>query len=344
MEGLTFDKPPLSGAKIIHPDTDGEGRTLECTDEFEPCALECTDQFELRSQPEIEDFVRHSLSDNTRRAYESDLERFQVWGGTVPASRAMIAAYLTEHAVTHAPTTLVRWLASLSKAHRAMQTRDPTKDELVRSVLRGIKRRYGRPLEQAAPLTREILFEALDAIPADLRGIRDRALLLVGFAGGFRRSELVGLNIADIATEGEGLVLAIRRSKTDQTGHGRKIGIPYARGRHCPVKALRVWIEEASIDAGPIFRSIDRHEVVSTKALSGQAVSQMIKERLRGAGLDSSGFSGHSLRSGFVTSAAKAGVSSWKIRKQTGHASDTMLARYIRDTEIFVDNPAGALL
>ena len=331
MNLLTFDKPPLSGPKN------------DVADEPESRAINCTQQYYAAHSEQIDDFVRDSLSENTRRAYASDIARFETWGGKLPASPEMIAAYLSENASSHAVTTLVRWLASLTKAHKAILAQDPTKAELVRSVLRGIRRRHGRPPEQAAPLTRETLFELLDAIPDDLRGKRDRALLLIGFAGGFRRSELVALQVADVMTEAEGITLVIRRSKTDQTAQGRKMGIPYARGRHCPVKALAAWMLAASVTVGPVFRSIDRHGVISISQLSGQAVSLMVKERLLGAHLDPSGFSGHSLRAGFVTSAAKAGVSSWKIRQQTGHASDTMLARYIRDTEIFVDNPAGAL-
>jgi integrase len=292
----------------------------------------------------IESLVRDSLSENTRRAYASDLAQFLAWGGTVPASKEMIAAYLSDHSVSHSPTSLTRWLASLSKAHRALNVEDPTKGELVRSVLRGIKRRYGKSPQLALPLTREILFDVLDAIPDDLRGVRDRALLLVGFAGGFRRSELVDLEAADVTKQDEGIIITLRKSKTDQTGQGRKIGIPFARGRHCAVKALGAWLERASAAEGPIFRPVDRHGTMSARKLSGQAVSLIIRDRLQNAGLDPEGFSGHSLRAGFITSAAKAGISSWKIRQQTGHASDAMLGRYIRDSEIFVGNPAGALL
>lgn len=166
---------------------------------------------------------------NTRRAYASDLARFEAWGGTLPASSEMIASYLAEHASSHVSTTLVRRLASLSKAHRAIHATDTAKSELVRSVLRGIRRRYGHPPAQASPLTREILFEALEAVPDDLRRIRDRALLLVGFAGGFRRSELVSLEVRDLASREEGLVMTLRRSKTDQTGQGRDIDIARSR-------------------------------------------------------------------------------------------------------------------
>lgn len=332
MNGLTSDKPHLSGPKLALSDP----RNTDAANNGNYHSLYVSER--------VEKFVRESLSENTRRAYASDLARFEAWGGSIPANAEMIAAYLTEHAASHACNTLTRWLASLSKAHRALGAADPTKEELTRSVLRGIRRRYGRPLKQAAPLTREILFEILEVIPEDLKGLRDRALLLIGFAGGFRRSELVGLEFDDVSNEEEGLVLTIRRSKTDQIGNGRKIGVPFARGRHCPVKALRAWIKVASIEIGPIFRSINRQGVISSNALSNQAVSLVIKERLRSAGLDPSGFAGHSLRSGFVTSAAKAGVSSWKIRQQTGHASETMLARYIRDLDILTDNAAGALL
>lgn len=332
MTVLTHDNPLLSGPKLARR----HSRSTRVAANGNYHRIEASGR--------IEEFVRDSLSENSRKAYASDLSRFNAWGGKIPAPTEMIAAYLTEHADSHATASLIRWLASLSKAHRAIRTSDPTKDELVRSVLKGIRRRYGRPALQASPLTREILFDVLEAIPDDLRGIRDRALLLTGFAGGFRRSELVGLVAADIADAEEGIVLTIRRSKTDQAGIGRKIGVPFARGRHCAIRALRIWIEAASLTDGPIFRPIDRHGVVSDKALSGQAVSHVIKERLCNAGLESAGYSGHSLRSGFVTSAAKFGVSSWKIRQQTGHASDAMLALYIRDTELFVDNAAGHLL
>lgn len=328
----TFDNPPLSRPK-----------TVECEGPHVDIAVD-GNCYSIRTASVVDDLVRASLSDNTRKAYAADLARFENWGGSIPAAAKVVAAYLSEHAETHACATLTRWLASLSKAHRAIREADPTKDELVKSVLRGIRRRYGRANAQATPLTKEILFDALEALPTGLRSARDRALLLVGFAGGFRRTELINLEMDDVAFREEGVVLTIRRSKTDQFGKGRSIGIPFARGRHCAVRALRSWIEEAAIVEGPIFRSVDRHGRLSPKKLSGQAVALIVKERLAAAGIDPEGFSGHSLRSGFVTSAAKAGVSSWKIREQTGHASDAMLARYIRDVDIFTDNAAGALL
>jgi integrase len=177
-----------------------------------------------------------------------------------------------------------------------------------------------------------------------VKGIRDRALLLIGFAGAFRRSELVSLTVADIEQAKQGLVIQLRFSKTDQAGEGRKVAIPFARGATCPVIALQQWITAAGITEGPVFRPVNRHGVIAETALTPQAVALVVKERAQAVGLDSAKYAGHSLRAGLVTSAAQLGVSSWKIRQQTGHRSDAMLIRYIRDCQKFVDNAAGAIL
>ncbi|KUR75755.1 integrase [Novosphingobium sp. FSW06-99] len=306
--------------------------------------MNCTGHGEALLPTAVADLVRDSLADNSRRAYASDLARFAAWGGTIPATDMVIAAYLTAHADTHAAATLARWLASLAKAHRASGHQDPTCSELVRSVLRGIRRRYGSAPDQAKPLLREDLMLALDAIGSGMKAARDRALLLIGFAGGFRRSELVALDFADIEHVRQGVVLTIRRSKTDQTANGRKIGVPYARGRHCPVASLDDWLALADITAGPVFHPVDRHGRIAPSRLSGEAVSLVVKERLAAIGIDPAHYSGHSLRAGFATSAVQAGASSWKVRQMTGHASDAMLARYVRDGELFIDNAAGATL
>lgn len=326
MSLLTRDNPLISGP------------TVECSND--PLdAINCT------PLPEpVAEFVHESIAPNSRRAYASDVERFLTWGGVLPASERVIAAYLAAHAATHAASTLTRWLTSLAKAHRTARFADPTKGELVRSVLRGIRRTHGAASQQAKPLLRDDLILMLDAMDGGLRSLRDRALLLIGFAGGFRRSELVGLDVDDVEAVRQGVVLHLRRSKTDQLGRGRKVGIPHARGRNCPIASLEGWLSAAEITAGPIFRPVNRHGYVSAARLSGEAVSIVLRERLTAAGIAPDGYSGHSLRAGFATSAAQAGVSSWKIRQQTGHASDTMLARYIRDSEMFIGNAAGALL
>jgi len=292
----------------------------------------------------VREYVRDSISENTKRAYRSDLRHFRDWGGTIPATDVMLADYLARHAGTLSVATLVRRIASISKAHSAKGLPNPARSELVKSTLRGIKRVNGRSQRRAKPLTKEDLFSALAAMGDTLKDSRDRALLLIGFAGGFRRSELVAINCTDIESVRQGVVIHVRRSKTDQEGVGRKIGIPHGRTRWCPVTALNDWLERAGIKDGPVFRPVDRHGNLLDGRLSGEAVSLVIKERVAAVGLEPNEFSGHSLRAGLATSAAAAGVSSWKIRQQTGRASDAMLARYVRDGELFIDNAAAELL
>jgi integrase len=207
-----------------------------------------------------------------------------------------------------------------------------------------VRREHGTAQRQAAPLLREDLFVVLGAMGDRLKGLRDRALLLIGFAGGLRRSELAAINLIDFERVREGIILTIRRSKTDQDGVGRKIGIPFGRTIHCPVRALETWLNAARVEDGPVFRPVDRHGRVSTGRLSGEAVSLILRDRMATAGFDPTGYSGHSLRAGFATSATRAGVSTFKIRQQTGHASDAMLSRYVRDGELFIGNAAGILL
>lgn len=326
-DALTCHNIQISRPKLGPPDA-AETRAINCTVLAERVA----------------DLVASSISENTRRAYQSDLAHFETWGGSVPAAPTMVASYLAAHAEELSVATLVRRVATISKAHEARGLPNPCRSEIVRATLRGIKRTRGTAQQQARPLVREDLLRVLDSLGQAAKDIRDGALLLLGFAGGFRRSELVGLDRADIEHVRQGLIVTLRFSKTDQEGAGRKVGIPHGRTRHCPVAAVDIWLALSGIDDGPIFRPVDRHGHVHTERLSGEAVSLVIKERVAAAGIDPSGFSGHSLRAGFATSAAQAGVSTIKIRAQTGHASDAMLSRYIRDGQLFVHNAAGALL
>jgi integrase len=152
---------------------------------------------------------------------------------------------------------------------------------------------------------------------------------------------VVGLDHGDLQVVRQGMIIHVRRSKTDQEGHGRKIGIPFGRTRHCPIRALDTWKAASGINQGPVFRPVDRHGKLAVGRLSGAAVSSIVRERVNAAGFDATGYSGHSLRAGLVTSAAQQGISSWKIRQQTGHASDAMMAKYVRDGEMFIGNAAG---
>lgn len=291
----------------------------------------------------IGEYLKASLSKNSRKAYRSDIEHFLSFGGVIPATPEMVACYLAAFAGRHAVATLCRRLVSIRKAHSAQCYASPTDTEIVRATLRGIRNTHGSAQRQVAAAVKEDVLAMVGGIEG-VRGIRDRALLLVGFAGAFRRSELVGLTIDDIQQVQQGLIVQLRFSKTDQEGRGRKVAIPYARGAVCPVIALQHWLSVAGISSGHIFRSVNRHGVVAETPLSSQSVSIIIKSRAEAIGLDPVQYAGHSLRSGLVTSAAMAGVSSWKIREQTGHKSDAMLARYVRDANIFTSNAAGAVL
>jgi integrase len=289
-------------------------------------------------------FVRDSLAQNSRCAYLSDLAQFEAWGGSIPASPETVASYLTARTDALAVATLVRHIASISKAHKARGLPNPTRSELVRATLRGIKRTRGFRQREAKPLLRDDLLLVLDAMGDGLKAVRDRALLLIGFAGALRRSELVALDVADIEHVRRGIVLQLRRSKTDQDGRGHKLAIPYGRTRWCPVAALDTWLAASEIAEGAIFRPVDRHGRVHHARLSGEAVSLVVRERVAAVGLDPTRYSGHSLRAGLATSAAQSGVPASRIKAQTRHASDAMLSRYIREGELFTENAAGVLL
>jgi integrase len=291
---------------------------------------------------QVTDYISAAMATRTRAAYQRDLLRFLDWGGQIPAPPETLATYLTDHAVSHKPSTLIRWMVSLGKAHTTQGLPDPTKTELIKIIIKGIKRTHGSQQRQVTPAIREDIISMVNVMGDGVKDSRDRAILLLGFAGAFRRSELVALNIDDIKEVQEGLAVTIQRSKTDQEGSGRKIGIPFARGIHCPVKAIQSWLELSGITSGAIFRSVDRHGNVGGR-LSNHAIPRIIKLWASKAGLDPKDYAGHSLRSGLVTSAANAGVANHKIRAQTGHKGDTMLNRYIRDSQIFTNNAAGIL-
>jgi integrase len=341
IEVLPDDNTLLSRPKFDPPDglpranADASGRPTRLA-----CASACT----ALLRAEVEAYVRAGIASATKRAYRADLSHFEAWGGAIPATDALVATYLADHATVLKASTLTRRLAAISIAHDARDLPNPARTPLVRAAMRGIRRERGAAQHQAKPLLREDLFVVLGAMGHRLKDLRDRALLLVGFAGGLRRSELAAIDLIDFDRVREGTILTIRRSKTDQDGVGRKIGVPFGRTVHCPVRALENWLTAARIEVGPAFRPIDRHGRVSARQLSGEAVSLILRERTAAAGFDPTGYSAHSLRAGFATSATRAGVSTFKIRQQTGHASDAMLSRYIREGELFLGNAAGILL
>ncbi len=217
---------------------------------------------------------------------------------------------------------------------------------MVERTLAGIVRTLGSRQDRSQPLTKERLAEAVRAIDdGSLRSLRDRTLLLVGFAGAFRRSELVAIRIGDVTFSDAGVLIDVRRSKTDQVGRGHVKAIPRLPGprRLCPARTLADWCERAGIVAGPVFRGLTRSGDVRGTALHDGEVSRIVKRAVAAAGLDPTGYSGHSLRAGFVTTARAEGVPDHLVMTQTGHTDPRSLAIYTRPEDLFVSNPLSWL-
>lgn len=291
---------------------------------------------------------------NTMRAYDADWRDFAAWCDSrqcpaLPAEGQTLALYLTHLAADRGlrPSTIQRRLVAINHLHEISGLPSPTLHPAVRSVHAGIRRQHRTAPVSKAPLLVEQLRLLLDQAAVrtpPLRALRDRALLLTGFAGALRRSELVALRHADLEFVAEGLVLRIPTSKSDPEGRGQLIGIPFGHhSRTCPVRALAEWLERAAITEGPIFRPISRGGRLGHGPLNDHRVAQLIKELCAAAGLDPAPFAGHSLRSGFATTAARAGVHERAIMQQTRHISLATLRRYIHRGGLFSANAAAQL-
>lgn len=274
-------------------------------------------------------------SSATTRSYATDRQHFLRHGGTIPATAVMVAEYLANFAGTLAVATLQHRLIAIHRAHVDIGLPSPVMDQIVKRTMQGIRRTFGSKQRRVTALLKDDLLEMLVHIDHQMpmKAARDKALLLIGFAGAFRRSELVALQYEDITTYDNGLELMIRQSKTDQEGAGRTVFVPCARGKRCPVKALLAWLDLAGIADGPLFRPINRYDqIAGSKALTPQSVALIVKSSVRMmlGGDAAKGFAGHSLRAGYCTQAAISGLQPYQIREQTGHRSDVTLARYIR--------------
>jgi integrase len=295
-------------------------------------------------------YILESSAPATIRGRRSDWRAFAAWCAghdlpALPASPDAVALYVTSMAERGSrPATIARHLSSIASVHAGAGHASPTRAEVVRRCVRGIRRSLGVAPRPKDPLTTLEVRRMVGALPDRLLGVRDRAMLLVGFAGGFRRSELAGLEVGDVVFTDDGLRITLRRSKTDQEGAGHLRGVPW--GSHpstCPVRALRAWIDAAGLKSGPLFRRMGKADQVLGPGLTGQSVALVVKRSAKAAGLDPSRVSGHSLRSGMATSAAQAGAPAHAIRRQGGWRSSAMLARYIRPTELFESNAAAFL-
>ena len=306
----------------------------------------------VRLLEEAEQDVEASTPANTKRAYGGDLKRFTAWCAeqgvpSMPASPEVVAAYAKQLVADGKRiSTVERALAAISTAHRLQgHEPSPTTAKAVRVVMKA-QRRLVRTLQrQASPVVVEHLQRLVEILPPTAAGRRDKAILLLGFAGAFRRSELVSLDVEDIDEVPEGIRLLLRRSKTDQEGHGAWVAIPFGENPQlCPVRALRGWLDAAGVRTGAIFRQVDKHDHAREQRLSAQSVALVVKRATRNAGYDPTKYSGHSLRSGLATAAAAAGHSERVIMKQTRHRSVTQVRKYIRDGEAFTENALMGLL
>ena len=307
---------------------------------------------------ELEAAARFAAADSapsTRRAYASDWRRFVTWCTghglePLPAAPGVVAAFLAAEAGQgRRAATLARRLAAIRAAHLRAGHEPPSSSEAVRATLRGIRRTIGAAPVKKAPATAELVRAMIDACDVGtLPGLRDRALLLLGFAGAFRRGELVALDVADLEEVAGGLRVRVRRSKTDQEGQGSVVpvrrGLAEA-GRYCPVRAVRAWLRAAEITEGPVFRAVWKGgRRVRPTPLSAGAVAEVVKSYAAQVGADPAQFAGHSLRAGFLTSAAGRGASLWKLRDVSRHRSVDTLAGYVRDAELFTDHAGEGLL
>jgi len=298
-------------------------------------------------------YAAAARSENTRKAYASDLATFGAWCAArelcpLPADGAIVAAYLAAMAgAGRKPATIARALAAISQAHKLAGHDSPRDHRAVRETHAGIRRTHSTVQTGKAPMMPEHLRSAAAGASerAGLAGLRDRALLAVGFAGGFRRSALVALDVADLAFGPEGVKVTIRRDKTDQEGARREIGLVYgSTAATCPVRTLRAWLDAAGIAAGPVFRAVDKGGRVSAERLSDRAVALIVKAAAERAGLEPEAYAGHSLRAGLATAAARAGKSDRAIMRATGHKSRAMVDRYVRAAELFSDTAAAGLV
>ena len=261
----------------------------------------------------------------------------------MPAAPATVAAYAADAASRLRANTVERRLTAISQAHQLAGVENPVEEKLVRTVMAGIRRVKGTAQKGKEPISPELLRRMLAGAGDDLRGARDRALLLVGFAGALRRSELVELRYEDVQFTGAGLVVTIAKSKTDPDQEGQVIGIPYgSQGASCPVRSLQAWLERANITHGYLFPAIGRWGgEVTARPIGGHQVAKIIKQLAERAGLEAEAFSGHSLRSGLATSAAEGGASERSIMEQTRHRSLKQVRKYIRRGNLFRDNAAA---
>jgi len=292
--------------------------------------------------------LRSSKANNTLRAYKSDFKDFGSFCAkhgfkSLPSEPKIVSLYLTHLSKNSKISTLKRRLVSLSVIHKLKGHYLDTKHPIIVENLMGIKRLKGSIQKGKKPILINHLKSIINAIHEqkinDINKLRDKTIILIGFGGGFRRTELISIDHEDLEIVQEGLKITIKKSKTDQFGEGMIKGLPYFSNElYCPVTNLEKWLEISKIKSGPIFRRFSKGSILTEKRLSDQSVVLLIKKYLKLAGIDNNNFSGHSLRSGFATVAADSGADERSIMAMTGHKTTQMVRRYIREANIFKNN------
>jgi site-specific recombinase XerD len=293
--------------------------------------------------------LRNSKSNNTIRAYKSDFKDFSVFCAknsikSLPTDSKIVALYLTYLSSKGVKiSTLKRRLVSLGVIHKLKGHYLDTKHPIIIENLMGIKRKIGSFQQGKKPILVNQLKSIINVIDNEktkkIKKIRDKTLILIGFGGGFRRTELVSIDYNDVELVSEGVKIAIRRSKTDQFGEGMVKGLPYfANQNYCPVIHLKKWLELSNIKSGPIFRRFSKSFKLSKNRLTDQSVALLLKNYLKVAGIENKNYSGHSLRSGFATASAESGADERSIMAMTGHKTTQMVRRYIKEANLFKNN------
>ena len=292
--------------------------------------------------------LKSSKSNNTLRAYKSDFKDFGAFCAkhgfdSLPTEPKVVSLYLTYLSKNSKVSTLRRRLVSIGMLHKLKGHYLDTKHPLIIENLMGIKRVKGSMQKGKKPILINHLKSIINVINQkkidEIKKSRDKTILLVGFGGGFRRSELISINYEDIEFVPEGVKITIKRSKTDQFGEGMVKGLPYFTNElYCPVINLKKWLELSNIKSGPIFRRFTKGSSLTRDRLTDQSVVLLIKNYLNLAGIENSNYSGHSLRSGFATVAAESGADERSIMAMTGHKNTQMVRRYIREANIFKNN------
>lgn len=286
---------------------------------------------------------------STLRAYRTDWRAFSTWCDenrlqALPAAPETVALYLAALAGVKAPATIQRRLTAISQAHKTAGLETPTTAQIVRTTWRGIRRTFGTASASKAPVRTKEVRAMVGTLGDRTIDARNRAVILLGFAGAFRRSEIVSLDVEDLEFNADGLVVTLRRSKTDQDGRGEQVGIPYGSDPStCPVRAVRAWMEAAGLVSGPVFRSINRHGTVSDRRLPDRVVAELVKACAERVGIDPASVAAHSLRSGLITSAAEADVAERDIMRHSRHKSVIVMRTYIKRAGLFQSNAAAAV-